>query len=308
MITRASYKNVTWVDLENPTQAEARTLIEEFAIEPIVADELLSPTLRPKVDVHEKFIYLILHFPTAHAGHIEKGETQKTKEVDFIIGEDFIITTHYDSIDALHDFSKVFEVNSILDKTKMGEHAGYVFYHMIQHFYRQLHNRVESVRDEMNEVEQQIFSGNERAMVNEISELNRILLTYKSALSAHQEVLRSFEHAGETFFGKAFIYHLRGIVGEYFKVAQAIEGSKEYLTELRQTNDSLLFTKQNEIMKILTIMAFVTFPLSLIAGIFGMNTSNMPFVGNPFDFYIILIGMMALTFAMFIYFKAKRWL
>ncbi len=308
MITRAMYKNVTWIDLENPTQAEAREMIEEFGIEPIVADELLSPTLRPKVDVHDDFIYLILHFPTTANGQAYDTDVKKTQEVDFVIGKNFIITTHYDSIDALHDFSKVFEVNSILDKTKMGEHAGYVFYHMIQHFYRQLHIRVEVVRDDMNEIEQEIFKGNERGMVRSISRLNRTLLTFKESLFAHKEILQSFEAAGQTFFGERFTYHLRGIVGEYYKVASSIEGAKEYLNELRDTNDSLLSTKQNETTQKLTAMAFVVLPLSLVASVFGMNTTNTPFVGHPQDFFIILLLMIAITFPIFLFFKLKRWL
>lgn len=307
MVTRASYKKVTWVDLENPTQTEVRALISEFGIEPIVADELLSPTLRPKVDVHDEFLYLILHFPTPHI-NLHDTDAKKTQEVDFIIGKDFIITTHYDTIDALHDFSKVFEVNSILDKTKMGEHAGYVFYYMIQHFYRQLHSRVEAIRDEMNEVEGEIFKGNERHMVRTISRLNRMLLTFKESLFAHKEILQSFEVAGQTFFGERFVYHLRGIVGEYFKVASAIEGAKEYLNELRGTNDSLLSTKQSEIAQTLTAMAFVVLPMTLVTSLFGMNAEHMPFVGQPYDFYIILTITGALALMTYVFFKTKRWL
>lgn len=307
MMERAEHKKVTWVDLENPTQEEARQLIEEFNIAPIVADELLSPTLRPKVDVHDEFIYLILHFPTAYSTQ-GADDTKKTQEVDFIIGKNFIITTHYDTIDALHEFSKVFEVSSILDKSNMGEHAGYVFYYMVQQFYRQMMNRVENVRDAMCEAENNIFEGKEKEMVVELSRLNRILLSFKESLFAHREVLQSFEIAGERFFDDAFKYHLRGIVGEYYKVASSIDSAKEYLNELRLTNDSLLSSKQNEIMKKLTVMAFLVLPLSLLAGIFGMNARHMPFVGQPNDFVIILGVMFAVTLVIFAYFKGRKWL
>ena len=60
MRTDSIYKNVKWVDLENPTSAEVRELIEEFDIAPIVANELISPSIRSHVDVHPKFLYLIL--------------------------------------------------------------------------------------------------------------------------------------------------------------------------------------------------------------------------------------------------------
>ena len=115
----------------------------------------------------------------------------------------------------------------------MGNHAGYVFFYMIQNFYKQMMTRVEVVRDLIDSVERRIFRGEEKQMVEEISRINRVLLTFKEALSAHKEVLESFEVAGKNFFDDSFKYHLGSIVGEYKKVASAIEGSKEYLKELR---------------------------------------------------------------------------
>ena len=84
--------------------------------------------------------------------------------------------------------------------------------------------------------------------------------------------------------------------------------AKEYLKELRETNNSLLTTKQNEIMKILTVTNFIFLPLALIAGIFGMNSKSTPIINMPHDFYIILGIMGGLMVTMFSYFKWKKWL
>lgn len=302
-----TYKDIVWIDLENPTQEEVRFLIEKYNIEPFVADELLSPSIRPHADMYENFIYLILHFPVAYSPK-ENVLIKKIQEIDFIIGKNFIITTRYDEVDALHNFSKVFEVNSILDKSDMGKHAGYVFFYMIQHLYKTIEDKINNVRDLLTDAENKIFLGKEKAMVVELSELHRIILTFKESISTHKEVLVSFETAGEQFFGKEFKYRLLNILGEFYKINNNIDTTKEYLNELRITNDSLLSAKQNEIMKTLTIMAFVTFPLSLIAGIFGMNTKIIPIVGRPFDFWIVLSIMLGLTLIMFTYFKIKKWL
>jgi magnesium transporter len=301
------YKKVRWIDLENPTSSEVRQLIEEFDIAPVVANELISPSIRSHVDFHPKFLYLILHFPCSYSPNADETETKKTQEIDFIIGKDFIITTHYDSIDALQDFSKVFEVQSILDKSDFANHGGYVFFYMAKHLYKQMINKVEMIQDLISDTERKIFQGQERRMVTEISRLNRVVLTYKEALGSHEEILGSFEIAGHKFFGEDFKYHLHAILGEYSKVAKKIENTKEYLHELRMTNDSLLSTKQNEIMKNLTLMSFLFFPLALVAGIFGMNADFMPIIGTPNDFWKILSIMLVLTIIMFILFKQKKW-
>src|SRR3989344_2590787 len=272
LINVHKHNGLTWVDLEAPTAPEVREVMEKYNINSLVADELLSPTLKPKVDLYPNFIYLILHFPALK--HTHSGDSNQ--EVDFIVGKDFIITTRYDTIDPLHKFSKVFEVNSILDRGNLGDHAGFIFFYMARKLYRALDHELEYVNDSLKDIEEKIFSGKERAVDYDIALISRQLINFGEALSAHREVLESFEEAGKKFFGPEFYYYVRGITGEYFRTDNRVKGIKESLQALKETNDSLLSTRQNEIMKVLTIMAFVTFPLSLIASIFGMNTDYLP--------------------------------
>lgn len=306
MIKEYKHKKITWVDLENPTQEEVRNISKRWNLDVLTANELLTPTIRPRVDYHKDYIYLILHFPINH--HTGFAHPEKIEEVDFIIGKDFIITTRYSVVDALLEFSKIFEVQSILDKSNMSKHAGYVFYYMIQNLYKSLSNKLDHVRDILTDAENKIFKGQERQMVRELSDINRILLNYKESTNLHQEILESFEIAGNKLFGKEFEYHSRSIIGEYYKVRSAMDSAKEYLNELKDTNNSLLSTKQNEVMKILTITTFIVLPLSLLAGIFGMNTKTTPIVGGPNDFMVITLSMLFIAAFLFLFFKIKKWL
>lgn len=304
MISRYTYKDLVWVDVQSPTQEEVRSLMEEFSIHPLAADELLVPTLRPKVDLYPNFIYLILHFPVISHKHDGGNEL----EIDFIVGEKFLITTHYDLIDPLHEFSKVFEVNSILEKANIGNHAGFILFYIMRELYKMLDFELDHINHDFGDIEAKIFNGKERDMVNSISHLNRDLLNFKQILRPHKEVLESFEIAGTKFFGQDFSYYLHTIAGEYYKISNILDGHRETLLELRDTNDSLLTTKTNDTMKTLTTLSFVIFPLSLIAGIFGMNTTSIPIIGQPNDFLIVM-GMMAFgVFIMFIFFKYKKWI
>ena len=98
------------------------------------------------------------------------------------------------------------------------------------------------------------------------------------------------------------------VIGSNIRVWNVLENHRELINSIEQTNNSLLSTKQNETMKILTIMAFITFPLSLIASIFGMNTLNIPIIGNVYDFWIVIGVMLGVSLVMFIYFKYKKWI
>lgn len=304
MISRYTYKKLVWVDVLSPTQEEVRQLMEEFGIHPLVADEMLAPTLRPKVDLYPDFIYLILHFPTISHDH-DGGRDQ---EIDFVVGKNFLITTHYDLIDPLHEFSKIFEVNSILEKSNIGNHAGYILFFILRELYKMLDRELDHINHDFGDIEAKIFSGRERDMVTAISGLNRDLLNFKQALRPHKEVLESFEIAGTKFFGEAFAYYLRTTSGEYYKISNVLDGHRETLLELRETNDSLLTTKTNETMTFLTVMAFFTFPLSLVTAIFGMRAQGTPIIDSPNGFWIILSLLSIGALSMFTFFRYKKWI
>lgn len=304
MLSRYINKKITWIDLESPTQDEVRGIMKEFGIHPLVGNELLSPTVRPKVDIYPDYIYLILHFPIIEHRHGEKAD----QEVDFILGKNFIITTHYETIDPLHEFSKVFEVNSIIDKTNIGAHAGFVFFYILKELYRALGSELDYINSVLGRVEKSVFDGHEREMVEVVSHVNRDILNFRQAIRLHGDVLASFENASPKIYGDDFTYYIHAAIGEYQKIASVLEGHRETIAELRKTNDSLLTTKQNETIKTLTIMAFITLPLSLIAAVFGMNVEHTPLIGAPGDFWII-IGLMVVTLIiLFVYFKRKNWM
>lgn len=303
MLTRQTHGKLTWIDLASPTQQEVRSLIDEFGIEPLVAEELLLPTLRPRVEFYEQFVYVILRFPA-----LQRANETLEQEVDFVIGKEFIITTRYDIVDPLHKFSKVFEVNSVLDKSLLGEHAGFIFYYMLKNMYMSVEHEVELLGSNLDEIEAQIFEGREKEMVAALSSVGRALLNLRQTIEPHRDILRTLEADGPGFFGKDFVPYLRALSNEYYRVHNRIERQSESLKEMRETNNSLVNTKQNEIMKNLTLMAFVTFPLSLIASIFGMNTKYLPIVGKTGDFWIIFGGMAVGMALMFAFFKYKKWL
>ncbi|MHB8651809.1 MAG: magnesium transporter CorA family protein [Minisyncoccota bacterium] len=299
MISRYSYNDLVWVDLESPTVDEVRQIMEEFSIPPLVGNELVSHSERPKVDLYDQFVYLILHFPTITHKHGASTE----QEIDFIIAKNFIITTHYEVIDPLHEFSKLFEVNTILNKQTIGLHGGFVFFYIIREIYQYLGRELDHIERALAHAQSEIFSGKETSMVAELSHINRDLLMFKQAIRYHHHVLESFELAGKRLFGEEFSYYLRSITGEYLKVASLLDSHKDTLNELRETNATLLTTKTNDIMQTLTVMAFSTLPLSLVAGIFSMNTQHMPII----DFWVVIGVMVALAIAMALFFKRRQW-
>ena len=309
MVKKISHQGITWIDVTSPTKDEVQDLAKEHDLHPLLQNELLSPSLRSKVDVYEEYLFLVLHFPRCAICQGEPAEILgDSQEVDFIIGKNVLITTHYEQIAQLDELAEIMEVNPASYRSSGKTHAGHILFAIIRRLYQNQDDALLLLNQKLKEAEGRIFAGEEKTMVKELSNLNRELLDFHWALKNHSDVLASFEVAGREFFGDTFRYYLRAIIGEYEKIWNALQSNRETGNELRQTNESLLAIKTNEVMKILTIMAFITFPLTVFTSLFGMNTVNNPILGRPNDFWDIVVIMLAAVSLMFIFFRYKKWL
>lgn len=303
MVNRYEYEGTVWVDIENPTPEEITDIGQEFSLGPLLTHELLAPTIKPRVDLYPESVYTLLHFPSRR----HTRGAKPVQEVDFVIGKHFVITVHYDTVDALVDFARSFEAAALLNRGTGKLHSGHILFEIAERLYREVEYELDAIEDSITKIENAIFSGRERDMVASISHVSRELIDQKRALSMHTEILSSLEQACISLFGEDFGNYLRGISAFHFRAHQRALSLMDTVGELRSTNDSLLTTRQNEITKNLTMLAFVTFPLSLIAAILGLDAPNTPLIHLPQGFWIILGGMSFLAGLFFIYFKIKRW-
>lgn len=304
MITTHKQGALTWVDVENPTIEDVKTLVDKYHVHSIIGEEMLVPTLRAKVDYYPGHMYLILHFPTLSQGKKEGH----TKEIDFIIGKDFLITAHYEHIPALFSFVRSFETCSILERGCGFDHAGALFFYMVRELYKDVESGIDSIARKMKDVEENVFRGREGQMVTHISSIGREILHFKEATRFHKEVLESYAVAGKKMFGIEYESYAESLLGDYYKVWNIIENQKDLLGELRDTNDSLLSFKSNDVMKTLTVVAFIVLPMTLVSQIFSMGVGRLPLSDNPYAFYIILLFMILIGVLSYAYFRFKKWL
>ncbi len=298
MIVSHKYGEATWIDLGSPTKEEIINLVKEWDIDTLVANELLSPSFRAKIDLFNEYAYLVLRFPSNRTG---KSKSKKnSQEIDFIVGKNLLITVHYDTVYALHEFEKKFKESA--------RDAGAIFYAILKELYGSLDYQLDLINEKINKAENNIFEGKERKMVEVLSQINRDLIDFHRDTFPHKDILGSFEAPARNFFGEEFKRFFRALNNDANKVQNTLKNSEEILRELRKTNDSLLTTKNNETMRHLTMMAFVTFPLTLLSSLFAIEAKATPIIGHPYDFWIILAIMTGVTLGIFIFFKMRKWL
>ena len=114
--------------------------------------------------------------------------------------------------------------------------------------------------------------------------------------------------APKNLFDDEYASSIKEIQDEFNRVSELVSNARELLSDLRETNNSLLNTKQNEIIKVLTLVAFVFQPLTFVAALFTIPAIYVPFINRQEGWVIIFGIMLAIALSIWLYFKSKRWI
>lgn len=303
MIERHVYEHLTWIDLVNPKADEIREIMVECKIPLEYTADLTSMTPRSDVFAQKNVLKITLDFPI-----VKRVDINHPHEIKFIATKKYLITIRFEDIEALHRFSKEFEVSSLLHHTEKSATGAHLCMSLLEHLYRAMTVKLDYLESKMTDIEEQVFQSHEKEMVFEISQLSRRLITFRQTLYAHEIALEELREKIVVAFGKPYEKFIDILENEYVHQTGRVQSLMSTLEGLRETNSALLSTKQNEIMKTLTIMAFITFPLTLFTSMFGMNTQTTPIVGGKGDFWIILSIMGVVSVGFFAFFKYKKWM
>lgn len=305
MLFRYEYSGGVWVDLEHPTEEDVRAIAQEFGIGERLEAELFTPTPAPLVSSETAMTFLVMHFPTY--GDMD-GETRE-QEIDFVVGDNFIITVRYEVVESLHHLQKLLEAQQLISPHDTLA-TDVLLEILFAHLYTSVRDHTSHIASRLAHIEHDMFnSGLGRITVRLISDISREFLHVEAALANQEEPLSRFVKAlsARGAFGKSFGERAERVLAERAQVARLVKTYRAVATELRETNASLLEARQNEVMKTLTIVNFIFLPLGLISWTFSMRTEGMPIIDSPHAFWIVLALMLGVTVLLTAFFIRKRW-
>ena len=114
--------DVKWLSVKNPSKKDLEYLKKTYKLHPVTLQELLTPTLRPRVEEYDNYLYMVLHFPI----YDSKKQLMKEIEIDFIILKDTLITVHYETLTPMRKFWASSQVDVNFRKHNFGETSAFL--------------------------------------------------------------------------------------------------------------------------------------------------------------------------------------
>ena len=295
--------NTTWIDIVKPAKEDVDFLGKNYKFHHMVLDELIPRCYHPRLEVRPNYLFLIINYPAYH----ETDHDVAPRELDIILTKDTIVTNHGRPLHLLDSLFKVCQRPEIEGEKYLEKGPGFVLFSILDIFWRDSLAKLDKIDEEIEKIEKRIFQGKEKELVMEISHTKTDIIDFRRIIEPQLEVMKLLEKEAPKFLGEEFALYFSDALGTYERVWQTLKTHKETILALQNTNQSLLTTKTNETIRILTVFSVVMLPLTLLASIWGMNV-RLPFGEHQLGFGIILLIMVSLLGAMLFYFRKKKWL
>mgnify|MGYP000930332707 CR=1 FL=1 len=166
---------------------------------------------------------------------------------------------------------------------------------------------LQDYEENLSHLEEELLEGN-------MEDFDRKILLSRKELSVLSAYYEQLSDMGETLQQNAARHQteqealLFGLfcekAGRLYDMVQTL---KEYSMQLREMHQTQIDIRQNEIMKVLTIVTTLFMPLTLIAGWYGMNFAHMPELTAPGGYGIICVVCLLLIAVEIWIFKKKGW-
>jgi magnesium transporter len=295
-----------WVELDEKTEQTERLLGEVLKIHPLAIEDVWNDIGIPKVEDFVEYVLLVMH-------GIHEDTSAETPislaELDMVIGHNFLVTHASDD--------RVCAVAPVLVEVQrngrlLKKGPAYVAHAIVDRLVDEYVPVVDKFEVEITKTEAQILEGKttkaSHTTMRKILKIKRSLQMLRRTTINQREILHRLARAEFDEIPRDLTPFFRDVYDHFARVTELVDSYRELTGGLLEAHFSIRSEQMNEIMKRLTLISTIMLPLTLIAGIYGMNFEHMPELKLQFGYYYALGLMVVVAASVIMYFKSKRWL
>jgi magnesium transporter len=301
-----SENKVSWINIENPTPEDIAHLRRYYPFHPLDLEDCLSDIERPKVDEYEDYLFIVMHFPV----YDPDKRISRISELDVFIGSGYLITVHHGELKPLIDLFHECQRDERARIRHMSKGAGQLLYGILDRTVDYIMRILGRVGERISEVEDRIFTEDMRYIVEAISSVRRDVIALRRIIKPQIAVISNLERKDRPFIREGMEVYFGDILDGFSRAWDELEDHREVIESLSATSESITSYRINETIRTLTVISLLLLPLSVVAGIYGMNV-KLPFAQggqDPYTFYGILGIMAAMVIGLLVFFRWKKWI
>ena len=269
---------------------------------PLALEDCLSRVQLPKVDDYDDHLFLVLHFPL----YDQEARLTVPSQVGVFVSGSYVVTVHRGDLRPLTKLFNDCESSEVVRKSIMGQSTGYLLYRVLDGLVAYCFPILNKMITNVDSLEVKIFDISAKELARELSVVRRDILAYRRIVRPQIQVMELLEKKEYPFLKVDPDVYFGDLADGMRRTSVELEDLKEVIEALHDTHNSLTYHRTNEVIRILTIIATIMLPLSVLSGVYGMNV-DLPWGGRNFTFGLILGVMGLIAGGMMLFFRSRRW-
>jgi magnesium transporter len=295
-------QRLRWINIERPRQIDRAWLEEHFDFHPLDYEDVFSRNQRPKVDVYDDYMFVVLHFP-AYDKQIGR---LNAAELDVFVGPDYVVTLPNQPIPPLEYLFERCRTREDLREQLFNKGPGYLLYKIVDDCVDASFPMLRKMGNKLERLEEDILEGRSAEIVRDLSNVKQEIINFRKIVRPQRVALRDLERTRRYIPADLEVY-FDDIIDASERIWDMLENFKEVVEALEDTNESVLAHRLNDVLRILTAFSVIMLPLTLIASVFGMNT-GVPGEGSIEAFWVVIGVMVIVLVGMLTLFRKRGWL
>ena len=291
-----------WVDLAGATPEELTMLSDVFHFHPLAVEDAVASVHHPKIESYDGYLYLILH-----GIDYKKSETAfATHDIDFFLGATYLVTVHDGQTRSAGSIREMCSRNEQV----LGEGPAALMHRIIDQMVDNYRPEVEELEEWLDELEERVFAAPTKDLVREILDVKRDVTGLRRIATPQRDAIGRLARREFPIISDELAYRFRDVYDNLVRIADEALIFQDRVTSILEAHFSNVSYRLNEVMKVLTVITVIFMPLTLVAGIYGMNM-HLPGVGSAEDprmFWQLILGMIAGSCIMLWFFRRRGWI
>lgn len=292
---------LVWVDLAEASPIEALVLSDTFAFHPLSVEDAVSKIQYPKIESYDDYLYLILHgidFRVAEHGF-------GTHDVDFFLGANYLVTVHDGTSRSVQELRD----NCPRNNRILGEGSAALMHRIIDAMVDRYMPEVEKLEDRLDDLEKAVLSDPRPDLIGDILEQKRDVSSLRRVITPQRDAVGRLARREFGMIDGETAYRFRDVSDHLVRLTDEALMFQDRITGILDAHLSNVSNRLNEVMKVLTVIATIFMPLTVLTSVYGMNVPLPHFPGGEGAQFWWLMGIMAaMSGSMLTWFHRKGWI
>jgi magnesium transporter len=297
----ANTKRTTWIDIQGlGDEALLRGVAEIFGIHELALADAVNAPQRAKMDAYPHHLFLIGRAPDAAF-----DPSRPVPQVGIVIGDGYLVSfqeRHFGFFDTVrarirHGAGRIRSSGS-----------SYLAFALIDCLVDHYFPVIARIAEQLDDLEEKALVDPDPEFVSRLHKVQRRITTLRRVIRPQVEVLYQLSNVPTHFIPDETRLFMRDAYDHARQIEGRLDAAREMAVDTMNAVLATLGHRQNEIMKMLTLVGSIFIPLTFVAGIYGMNFEYMPELQTRLGYPMVIGVMFVVVVAMVSFFRHKGWI